>query len=390
MNTLREYDTVEEYWAADDINVAISSATSRSLNSFCEAFGSFLGVDSSSVRLAPSGRSALHNILKMTPAEKPLVATPAFTCPAVVETILKAGKTPRFFDFTERPGCINWEGLATRLNSQYAALIITHYFGVPVDFLPIVNRAKRLGVTLVEDCAHCLGAKIRDRYCGTIGDASFFSFSTDKPISLGYGGAFVLNTTSLRSSTVFHTYNSPTFNRQRRFLRELQASLQIRRQTMLRGRTAWNRVADRVRRLCFPELCAQETLAIGCVQAELGTLCLKTYAAISRQREAYAKQIDDSLGAHTWPCSGATSPLRIRQKVDARTPQQAEHLTRVLRAAGFRCGLLNWDGRYARCDLNDFPVSRGAYEHWLDVPIHQNLARGDFNRLLGILTQHLL
>ena len=292
------------------------------------------------------------------PAEKPLVATPAFTCPAVVETILKAGKTPRFFDFTERPGCINWEGLATRLNSQYAALIVTHYFGVPVDFLPIVNHAKRLGVALVEDCAHCLGGKIRDRLCGTIGDASFFSFSTDKPISLGYGGALVLNTTSLWSSAVFHTYKSPTFKRQRRFLRELQGFLQIRRKTMLRSRTAWNRVVDRVRRLRFPELCAQDTLSIGCVQAELGIKCLKIYAAISRQREAYAMQIDHSLGAHTWPCDAATSPLRIRQKVDAQTPQQAADLTRVLRAAGFRCGLLNWDGRYAQCDLKDFSISR--------------------------------
>lgn len=390
MNTLRAYDTVEEYWTADNINSAISNASPSSLDGFKEAFGIFLGVDSSSVTFVPSGRSGLLNILKTTPTEKPLVATPAFTCPAVVDTILRAGKTPRFFDFTERPGCINWDGLASRLNSQYAAIIITHYFGVPVDFLPIVPRAKRLGITVVEDCAHCLGAKIRDRHCGTIGDASFFSFSTDKPISLGYGGALVLNKKILKSSTDFRAHKTPTFKRQRRFLRELQAFLQIRRQTMLRSRTAWNRVADRVRRLRFPELFAQETLAIGCVQAELGTMCLEKYAAISRQREDYATQIDNSLGVYTWPCSATTSPLRIRQKVDAQTPEQAAHLTRVLRAAGFRCGILNWDGRYAQCDLKDFSISRQAYEHWVDVPIHQNITRGDFNRLLGILNQHLL
>jgi len=46
---------------------------------------------------------------------------------------------------------------------------------------------------LIEDVAHSLGVKIEEKYCGTFGKASFFSFGRDKIISSVYGGMAVTN-----------------------------------------------------------------------------------------------------------------------------------------------------------------------------------------------------
>ncbi|MCX6760404.1 MAG: DegT/DnrJ/EryC1/StrS family aminotransferase, partial [Candidatus Nealsonbacteria bacterium] len=47
--------------------------------------------------------------------------------------------------------------------------------------------------TLIEDCAHSLGAEYDGRKVGTFGKAAFFSFSRDKIISSVYGGMVITN-----------------------------------------------------------------------------------------------------------------------------------------------------------------------------------------------------
>ena len=41
---------------------------------------------------------------------------------------------------------------------------------------------------LIEDCAHAPGAQIDGLYCGALADASFFSFFSNKNLSVGEGG----------------------------------------------------------------------------------------------------------------------------------------------------------------------------------------------------------
>ncbi len=53
--------------------------------------------------------------------------------------------------------------------------------------------AKKNNLIVIEDCAHCLGAKFNGKLLGTFGDFAYFSFGRDKVISSVYGGAVMVN-----------------------------------------------------------------------------------------------------------------------------------------------------------------------------------------------------
>jgi dTDP-4-amino-4,6-dideoxygalactose transaminase len=55
----------------------------------------------------------------------------------------------------------------------------------------ILDIAGKHGLTVIEDCAHALGASYRGRPAGALGDAAFFSFQTLKPLNT-YGGGMAV------------------------------------------------------------------------------------------------------------------------------------------------------------------------------------------------------
>jgi dTDP-4-amino-4,6-dideoxygalactose transaminase len=138
-----------------------------------------------------SGRTAIYVViraLKLVPGSN--VGVPLFTCSSVIDAILEAGHTPRFID-------INFENLTLDLgdlkNKKQGldALIVIHTFGRPAHMDEILSIAGNIPV--IEDCAHSLLSRYKEKLTGTIGDASIFSFRSGKYISAGEGGMVVVN-----------------------------------------------------------------------------------------------------------------------------------------------------------------------------------------------------
>jgi aminotransferase EvaB len=70
------------------------------------------------------------------------------------------------------------------------AVVVTHLYGSLVDIEPIVDRARGLGIAIVEDCAQALGARRDGRMAGTFGDISTTSFYPTKNLgAIGDAGA---------------------------------------------------------------------------------------------------------------------------------------------------------------------------------------------------------
>ena len=69
------------------------------------------------------------------------------------------------------------------------AVIVPHMFGLPADIESIVA----LGVPIVEDCAHAVGAAVHGRYVGSFGVASILSFYATKMLGAGEGGMVLSN-----------------------------------------------------------------------------------------------------------------------------------------------------------------------------------------------------
>ena len=77
-----------------------------------------------------------------------------------------------------------------RITPKTKAVLALHVFGMPCDIEGISALAARHSLLLIEDCAHALGATVKDRKAGSFGDAAFFSFEVTKMINT-YGGGIV-------------------------------------------------------------------------------------------------------------------------------------------------------------------------------------------------------
>ena len=50
-------------------------------------------------------------------------------------------------------------------------LVLTHQFGLPCQFEPLLKLARQVGAFVVEDAAASLGSRSKGRLTGTLGDA---------------------------------------------------------------------------------------------------------------------------------------------------------------------------------------------------------------------------
>ncbi|HEU4787884.1 MAG TPA: aminotransferase class I/II-fold pyridoxal phosphate-dependent enzyme [Gemmatimonadaceae bacterium] len=134
------------------------------------------------------GRMAFHYILQACdfPAGSEIVM-PALTFWVMPEIARQAGLKPVFADVDSVTFNMTAESLERVISPRTVAIVPTHLWGLPCDMDPIIEVANRHRLAIIEDCAHALGAKYRDRSVGTFGDAAIFSLQTFKPLN-GYGG----------------------------------------------------------------------------------------------------------------------------------------------------------------------------------------------------------
>lgn len=145
-----------------------------------------------------SGRSAFLAIIKSLEIEKGSeILIQSFTCNAAVNPIIWAGFKPIYVDVDTKNFNINIKDLIKKITPKTKAIIVQHTFGIPAEIDDILKICKKYNLILIEDCAHSLGAKYKNKKIGTFGKAAFFSFSRDKIISSIYGGMATTNDKNL-------------------------------------------------------------------------------------------------------------------------------------------------------------------------------------------------
>ncbi len=176
-----------------DIGGALVASLSRDgdrVAAFETAFAAKIGVGGAVAFGA--GRMALYAILEsleIGPGDEVII--PAFTCVVVPNAIRYRGAIPVFADIDRHSWNISPANVERAVTPRTRAVLAQHTFGVPCDIDALTAIARRRGLFVIEDCAHVLGAKWRERTLGTLGDAAFFSFESSKPLTLGRGGIAV-------------------------------------------------------------------------------------------------------------------------------------------------------------------------------------------------------
>jgi dTDP-4-amino-4,6-dideoxygalactose transaminase len=154
---------------------------------FSSQLCSYLGARD--VLLTPSGRCGLYAILKAV--DRPRVIVPAYTCNAVIEAAMLAGKSVDYAEVEADGFNVDVNALGPLLGRD-AVFVATHQFGIPCDIDRIVTMCRDTGALVVEDAAASLGTRVGGRLTGTFGDAAFFSFDISKLVTVPLKGGAVI------------------------------------------------------------------------------------------------------------------------------------------------------------------------------------------------------
>jgi dTDP-4-amino-4,6-dideoxygalactose transaminase len=149
-----------------------------------------------------SGTSALHLALLAAgigPGDE--VITSPFTFVATVAAIRYTGATPVFVDIEPDYFTIDPSRIELAVTSQTRAIIPVHLYGQPADMDPILEIARRRGLTVIEDAAQAHGAEYHHRRCGSLAEIAAFSFYPGKNLgACGEGGAITTTRADLAAT----------------------------------------------------------------------------------------------------------------------------------------------------------------------------------------------
>jgi len=130
-------------------------------------------------------------LLDLKPQDEVIV--PSFTFVSSVNAFVLAGARPVFVDI--RPDTLNIDETKVErlITSRTRAIVVVHYAGVACEMDTILQLAGRHGIAVIEDNAHGLFARYKDRYLGTLGCLATQSFHETKNFTCGEGGALLIN-----------------------------------------------------------------------------------------------------------------------------------------------------------------------------------------------------
>jgi CDP-6-deoxy-D-xylo-4-hexulose-3-dehydrase len=121
------------------------------------------------------------------------VITPAVTFPTTLAPIVQNQLIPVFVDCEIGTYNIDPSLLEGAIGKRTRAIFVPHTLGNPCDMDTIMTVAKKHKLWVLEDGCDALGATFDGKLCGTFGDLSSLSFYPAHHITMGEGGAVVVN-----------------------------------------------------------------------------------------------------------------------------------------------------------------------------------------------------
>jgi dTDP-4-amino-4,6-dideoxygalactose transaminase len=149
------------------------------------------------------------------------VIVPAFTFVASASAVRYAGAEPVLCDVSDsRHFNLDPDDVARRITARTRAVIAVHFCGYPAEILALRELCDEHGLTLIEDCAQAIGARIDDagRQVGTVGELGAFSFFSKKQLCVGEGGMVTTADQDLADRVKLlrsHALTSSTWDRHR-------------------------------------------------------------------------------------------------------------------------------------------------------------------------------
>ena len=125
------------------------------------------------------------------------VIMPSYTFVSTADAFVLRGAIPVFVDI--RPDTMNIDEtlIEDAITSKTKAIVPVHYAGVGCEMDTIMDIARRHNLTVIEDAAQAIASTYKGKALGTFGDFGCYSFHETKNISMGEGGALLIQNEDL-------------------------------------------------------------------------------------------------------------------------------------------------------------------------------------------------
>ena len=129
------------------------------------------------------------------------IITVAAGFPTTINPMIQFGCIPVFVDVDIPTYNIIVEDIEKAITSKTKAIMLAHALGNPFNLSVVMAIAKKYNLWVVEDDCDSLGATYEGKKTGTFGDLATLSFYPAHHITMGEGGAVLVNNASLKKIT---------------------------------------------------------------------------------------------------------------------------------------------------------------------------------------------
>ena len=102
--------------------------------------------------------------------------------------IVQSGLKPIFVDIDKETLNINLDDLEKKISKKTKGIMLVHVLGNSTDMAKLMKIKKKYNLILIEDTCESLGAQYKNKFLGTFGEFSSYSFYASHQISSGEGG----------------------------------------------------------------------------------------------------------------------------------------------------------------------------------------------------------
>jgi CDP-6-deoxy-D-xylo-4-hexulose-3-dehydrase len=121
--------------------------------------------------------------------------------PTTINPMIQFGCVPVFVDVDIPNYNIKIEDIENAITPKTKAIMLAHALGNPFNLSVVMAIAKKYNLWVIEDDCDSLGATYEGKKTGTFGDLATLSFYPAHHITMGEGGAVLVNNASLKKIT---------------------------------------------------------------------------------------------------------------------------------------------------------------------------------------------
>lgn len=333
----------------DCIDTTWISSKGKYIGEFERAFAQRIGVKHAIA--VSNGTVALHLALAAIGIERgDEVIVPTLTYIASANAVRYTGADVVFADSEPKFWQLDVADAARRITPRTKAIMPVHLYGQACDMAAVQKLAREHGLKVIEDCAEALGTRIGDKFAGSFGDISTFSFFGNKTITTGEGGMVVTNDDAVAD-----------------------LATRLRGQGLAAGREYWHDVVGFNYRMT--NICA----AIGCAQLEILDDNLRRKRQIA---DWYRQKLEGlPVRVHNEGPGSTHSYWMVSIMID---PKDRDPLREHLKAAGIETRPLFYPvhkmDMYRRPG-ETFPVAEDLSGQGMNLPSYPELSEADVGEI---------